>query len=344
MISAIADEVVLTKDYLPVRTLDSVYFGGGTPSLLTGAEWETIWNALLREYTLSANAEVTVEANPDDITPAWLSMLSQTPANRLSIGIQSFHDEELRMMNRLHSAAEAIYAVQAAQDFGFHNITIDLMYGLPGSTLHSWGSNLEQALALQTPHLSSYSLTVESKTALAHMIHTGKLQPADDAVAAAQFLLLHERLTAAGMEHYEISNFALPGYRAVHNSAYWSGKPYLGLGPGAHSFQGHSRQWNISNNQQYIHAIQGGELPAEKELLTPEDRFNEWVMIRLRTVEGLARTDALTRFGESMAKHLQGAAQPLLQTGHLETYGDSIRIPIAHWYVADSIISELFIA
>lgn len=344
MIAAIAEEVVLTKDYLPAQPLDSVYFGGGTPSLLTAAEWDMIWNALLQHYTLSDAVEVTVEANPDDITPAWLSMLSQTPANRLSIGIQSFHDDELRMMNRLHTAAEASYAVKAAQDAGYHNITIDLMYGLPESTLQSWVVNLEQALSLQTTHLSSYSLTVEPKTALAHMVQTGKLTPVEDAVAAAQFLLLHERLTTAGMEHYEISNFALPGYRAIHNSAYWSGKPYLGLGPGAHSFQAQSRQWNISHNQQYIRTIQKKELPQEREWLSIEDRFNEWVMIRLRTAEGLSTTDVSTRFGEPIARHLQEMAQPLLQTGQLVADGDNIRIPIAHWYVADSIISDLFIA
>lgn len=282
--SALLKEIELTDNNLgPANT---VYFGGGTPSLLTIPELEQVLDAVRQRFGWHANAEITLEANPDDFNSAQLDSWKDLGINRLSIGVQSFFEEDLRWMNRAHNAEQAIESLQLAVAT-IPNITLDLIYGSPGLSDEKWKNNLDQALNLGVKHLSCYALTVEPLTPLAKMIRTQQSPNVDDGQQARQFLFLIQYLAEKGFEQYEISNFCLPGHRSRHNSAYWQGKPYIGLGPGAHSFDGNSRWWNIANNQRYIRSINEGQIPREKETLTPVQRWNEYIMIRLRTAEGI---------------------------------------------------------
>lgn len=287
MVDALLRELELRKDYLSGVPLQSIYFGGGTPSLLQHSELAAIFEAIHQYYEVAPGAEITLEANPDDLSQAKLRMLASTPVNRLSIGIQSFFEEDLQFMNRAHTAAEADTSVKAAQDIGFTNLTIDLIYGSPTTSDQQWQSNIHRTLELGVPHLSCYCLTVEPKTALAHFVKTGQAKPLDDEQASRQFIQLIDHMEQAGFLHYEISNFAKPGAEAVHNSSYWAGLPYLGIGPSAHSFKADERSWNIANNQQYMNAIKEGILPLEIEKLSPQDQFNEYIMTGLRTSKGI---------------------------------------------------------
>ncbi|MFN4312999.1 MAG: radical SAM family heme chaperone HemW [Chitinophagaceae bacterium] len=283
-VSALLKEIELTDNNLgPANT---VYFGGGTPSLLTIPELEQVLDAVRQRFGWHANAEITLEANPDDFNSAQLDSWKDLGINRLSIGVQSFFEEDLRWMNRAHNAEQAIESLQLAVAT-IPNITLDLIYGSPGLSDEKWKHNLDQALNLGVKHLSCYALTVEPLTPLAKMIRTQQSPNVDDGQQARQFLFLIQYLAEKGFEQYEISNFCLPGHRSRHNSAYWQGKPYIGLGPGAHSFDGNSRWWNIANNQRYIRSINEGQIPREKETLTPVQRWNEYIMIRLRTAEGI---------------------------------------------------------
>jgi len=283
MIQSICREAELRHNYInePVTT---IYFGGGTPSLLKTEDLKLLLEKLRAIFIIDTNAELTLEANPDDITTEKLNEWKQAGINRLSIGVQSFFEEDLQWMNRAHNAKQAKMSIEAAGQAGFNNITIDLIYGTPTLTDAKWKQNVEIALALKVPHLSCYALTVEPKTALEKMISAKKMEAVDPERQSHHFELLMQWLTNAGYEHYEISNFAKPGYRSKHNSSYWQGKHYIGLGPSAHSFNGSSRQWNVANNALYIQSIEQSAVPYEIEMLTATQQLNEYIMTSLRTM------------------------------------------------------------
>lgn len=344
MIDAIIAEIRLQQHYLEGQTIETVYFGGGTPSLLSSDELMRIWDALEKSFPNQDIQEVTLEANPDNITPQYLQGLAATPVNRLSIGIQSFHDQDLQYMNRAHNAREADYAVKAAQDKGFENISIDLIYGTPTMNDGAWLDNIDRATALGVPHISSYALTVEPKTALAHAIEKGRSKEPDNAQTAAQFEQLMEKLKAAGYDHYEISNFALPGQYALHNTNYWKGRHYLGLGPSAHSFNTTSRQWNVANNPQYISSIlKEGKVPFEQEILSFEDRFNEYIMTSLRTMWGADLEYIRSHFGADVLQQLKAQSQDYEAEGRMLIDKDRMVLTSKGKLFADRIASELFL-
>lgn len=286
VVAAIGKEIELQKEYLSNETVETIYFGGGTPSLLSIEDAILILEKTSRIFNIAPDPEITLEANPDDITEEKLTGWKDAGINRLSIGVQSFFEEDLQWMNRAHNARQAMDNLQLAKKH-FHNITIDLIYGTPGLTDEKWKQNADTAIALGIPHLSCYALTVESKTPLHKLIRHHKKEDINPDKQSKQFLLLMQWAEEAGYEHYEISNFARPGWRSRHNSSYWGGGKYLGLGPSAHSFNGTERQWNISNNSTYIAALQKDELVFEKEILTPVQQLNEYIMTSLRTMEGL---------------------------------------------------------
>ena len=287
LLTALKKEIEMQKRYLKGENIETIYFGGGTPSILEADEIQWLIDSITQIHTVSATAEITLEANPDDLNRSKLQALRQTQVNRFSIGIQSFFDEDLAWMNRVHRADEAESAVKRAQDSGFENITADLIYGYPLLTDDKWKHNLNRIFELEIPHVSSYSMTVEPKTALASFIKKNKQPPLDEEQSARQFNLLMDAMQANGFEHYEISNFCKPGHYSRHNSNYWKGVKYLGIGPSAHSYNGEERQWNIANNAKYIAAIEQNKVPAETEILSEADRLNEYIMTSLRTIWGL---------------------------------------------------------
>ena len=287
LVNAIVREIEMTTGYLSSAPLSGIYFGGGTPSLLNIEELTYIFQILRKKYKWAGNAEITLEANPDDIDLSKLKHWKALGINRLSIGIQSFFNEDLHWMNRAHSADEAEASIKLAQDAGLINITVDLIYGSPTTSDAMWAQNIDKALGYNIDHISSYCLTVEKGTALAHFVAKGKYPDIDQQKAANQFDMLIDTLCTNGYEHYEISNFARNKRYSVHNSSYWKGDPYLGVGPGAHSYNGLSRRWNVSNNMKYIKAIEKGILPFEEEVLSSIDRYNEYVITRLRTKWGI---------------------------------------------------------
>jgi len=340
LVAALLQELALQKNYLGDAEITSVYFGGGTPSLLTINELEQIFSAIRRLYRLSPTAEITLEANPDDLSTELLHDLRHyTPVNRLSIGIQSFHDTDLRWMNRAHNATHAHACLEAALATGFDDLTIDLIYGAPTTSDAQWQQNLAIAFGLGIPHLSCYSLTVEEGTALGAFVRKGQSPPVNEEQAARQMEYLMDATAAQGYEHYEISNFARPGHYARHNSSYWRGEPFLGVGPSAHSFNGHTRQSNIANNALYIQHILAGEVPGELENLSAVQRYNEYILTSLRTVWGTE----IARLEATQAKHFQEAVQPFLAAGTVEQVGTMYRLTRAGKLLADRITLELFL-
>jgi oxygen-independent coproporphyrinogen-3 oxidase len=344
MVQALFQEVDLAWDYLKGAPLETIYFGGGTPSLLSAGEVNQLTDKILSTFPVEALKEVTLEANPDDLSPVYLKALRGTLINRFSIGVQSFHDEDLRYMNRAHNAQQADYAVKAAQDVGFTNLSIDLIYGTPGLTDAAWRGNLAQVKALGIPHLSSYGLTVEEGTALHHAIAKKKTTPVDAAQNAAQFEILMEAAPTLGYEHYEISNFAQPGQYAVHNTAYWQGKPYLGLGPSAHSFDGTARRrWNVANNAHYLQSILTAKIiPYEEETLTPVERLNEYIMTSLRTMWGCSLDKIAAGWDGNYVKQILEAAQAFIDDGRLIAQENTLLLTKKGKLFADGIASELF--
>jgi len=302
MINAQSRELELRKNYLGGKRIETVYFGGGTPSLLTASDFQQLFDVIRKDYTLDDGAEITVEANPDDLSNETLSALRKVGVNRLSIGIQSFDDEVLKALNRVHNGTAARESVTRAQDYGFDNISIDLIYAIPQQDDALWTKNIAEAIRLNPQHISSYSLTVESKTMLGKWASQGKFHPLSDDAAADQHDLLVNLLEDAGFEHYEVSNFARPGYRSRHNTSYWLGTNYLGIGPGAHSFDGESRQYNIRDNRKYIASLEQGEIPSTRELLTLQDKFSEYVLISLRTNWGINLEILRLEFGVNLTK------------------------------------------
>lgn len=343
MVNSLLQEITLQKDYLAQEPVQTIYFGGGTPSLLTSAQLIALLSHLRNTFPVSPDAEITLEANPDDLSADKLAGLKAAGINRLSIGVQSFHEEDLTWMNRAHNSLQALDCIRQAQELGFQNITIDLIYGGPTLTHEGWEQNVKQAIALGVPHLSCYALTVEPGTALDQFIKKKKMAATDPDKAAQHFEMLMEWLGAAGYEHYEISNFALPGWHSRHNSSYWQGKSYLGLGPSAHSFNGVSRQWNVANNAQYIKSIAAGSIPYEIESLTTAMQFNEYIMTALRTSAGCNLEWVAEKFGHPLTVHLLAHSEPFITMGRMEHVGETLRLTKAGRLFADGIAGELFV-
>lgn len=338
---AIAKEIELVngKDS---RLISTIYFGGGTPSLLLRKELKMILEKTKIAFKIIENAEITFEVNPDDVTETMLQFWKEQGINRLSIGIQSFRDEDLKWMNRAHHATQAIDAVKLAKNVGYDNYSIDLIYGIPGLSDEAWISNIEHALEFDIPHLSAYALTVEPKTALKSMIELGKSIDVDEDQQARQFLILSDKMIAAGYEHYEISNFAKPGMRSRHNTSYWNNIPYFGFGPGAHSFDGITRYWNVSNNSRYIEAIEQGSLSYEKEILTPIQLLNEYIMTSLRTMEGTSLDTILLKWGEDYVNKIQPKLQKWVNLGYVNLNSERFYLTREGKLFADGIAGELF--
>ncbi len=342
LVQAICKELAMQKNYLNGDLVESIYFGGGTPSVLSAHELSDIFEAIYANFELNDKPEITLEANPDDLNDQQLEVLAASPVNRLSVGIQSFDQEDLRFMNRSHNAEQARTCVEKARDHGYDSISIDLIYGVPGRDEDHWHRQLEEALKLQVPHISAYALTVEKETLLHHLIKKGAVAPVDEAAAHAQFNIMREELGHAGYEHYEVSNFAKPGKRASHNTSYWTGEKYLGVGPSAHSFNGDSRQWNVANNHLYMSAIEAEEFHCEKEILSVADRFNETVMTSLRREEGVDLEQIDTQFGAEFGRYLRAEAQPLLEREQLLERDNHLVIAPRHRFFSDGIASSLF--
>ena len=342
MVAAIIDEMHLRSGYTGSSKISSLYFGGGTPSLLSASELQRLMETLHSLYTVSPQAEITLEANPDDITPANLKYWRNAGINRLSIGIQSFYDRNLIWMNRTHSAADAERCIYLAQDAGFNNITADLIYGLPLLTQIEWESALYKLSSTRIDHISCYALTVEPKTVLQHMVHKGTIRVPDENTTALQFEMAVSLLGSEGFEHYEISNFARNQQYAVHNSSYWTGAKYAGFGPSAHSYNLQSRQWNIANNAKYIEQIQQGSGWYETEVLTVFQQMNERIMLGLRTMWGLDLVRFKDDFGEqNLNILLQSANTWLLKKGLIQV-NDHLTIAPSEKFISDAIIADLF--
>jgi len=337
-------ELELRSGYLDGATIETVYFGGGTPSLLTAEEINRIFDTILKYYPVKDFKECTLEANPDDLDKHYLRSLRATPINRFSIGVQSFRDEDLAYMKRAHNAQQADYAIKAAQDAGFHNLSIDLIYGVPGLTDVAWKHNLARVAELSIPHFSSYALTVEDKTALQYAILQKKAAPIDPGQSAAQFEMLMAQAAAMGYEHYEISNLALPGRYAIHNTNYWRGLPYLGIGPSAHSFNLVSRRWNIANNALYTKSIlQEHKVPFEEETLTPTQRLNEYIMTSLRTMWGCDLDKIAAEWGSDYAVEVEKSSHIFQEKRWLLQDNRKIMLTNEGKLFADKIAAEMFV-
>jgi len=341
LISALTKELQLRKDEFKNTTVETIYFGGGTPSLLSIEELQFLIDTIHKNYSLATSPEITLEANPDDLFEEKIIELSQSPINRLSIGIQSFYEKDLKLMNRAHNSEEAKKCLEIATQY-FDNISLDLIYGIPNSTSQEWLNNIEMALSFGVPHISSYALTVEPKTALASFIEKGIIDDVDDEVAHQQFHQLIEQLEEAGFEHYELSNFAKPGYYSKNNSAYWLGKPYIGIGPSAHSFNGDQRAWNVKNNSIYIKKIEANQLPLEIEALSQNDKYNEFVMTGLRTIWGVSLSKIEDKFGLHYKNFLIKEAQFYINEQLLYIEKDSLKATKKGKFLTDGIASELF--
>lgn len=343
MIAALLKEIDLQRNYLQNERIETIYFGGGTPSLLQIEELRLQIDKLKDKFPVSGDAELTLEANPDDITEAKLKEWKSVGINRLSLGIQSFFEEDLQWMNRAHTAKQAEQSLELAVKY-FDNITIDLIYGSPALTNEKWKQNVDRVIAFNIPHISCYALTVEPKTALRKMIDAGKMENVNPDKQSEQFLLLMQWLEEAGYEHYEISNYAKPGFRSRHNSSYWQGKKYLGIGPSAHSFDGVNRQWNVSNNSIYITSIQNNSVPAEKETLTSNQQLNEYIMTSLRTAEGVDLNFLKEKFGSEILKEVLLAGKKYIAGNKIKEKETGIwQLTKEGKLLADGIASDLFI-
>lgn len=341
LVNALCKELAMRKKEL-VGEIETIYFGGGTPSLLSEAELNTIFETIYANFSVSKGAEITLEANPDDLSPTKLIDLSKSPINRLSIGVQSFFEEDLKLMNRAHNASEAWETVLKAKEY-FKNISIDLIYGIPEMTNDRWLQNLEKAFSLEVPHLSCYALTVEPKTALKSFIEKGIIPAVEDEVAQEHHKLLVEETEKRGFINYEFSNFGKLGLESKNNLGYWLGKPYLGIGPSAHSYDGNSRSWNIANNSKYMKAIETNKLPIDREKLTKNDKYNEYVMTRLRTKWGINLMEVETLFGTQRKDFLMEQAQMHLKNHLLSLEGQSILVTKKGKFLSDGIASDLFL-
>ena len=340
MVLALAKEMALRKSEIKDK-IKTIYFGGGTPSVLSNEDLNFLIDQVYQNYDVINNPEITLEANPDDLTTERIRQLAQTKINRLSIGIQSFYEEDLQLMNRAHNAVQAGTCLKEAIKY-FTNITIDLIYGIPDMSEQRWTQNIKTALSFGIPHISSYALTVEPRTALRKLIDKGKINPPKDEVAEKHFFILAEKLKENGFIHYELSNFGKEGFFSKNNTSYWLGKKYIGIGPSAHSYNGMYRSWNIANNPIYIKTIEAGNLPSESEELSLSDRYNEYIMTGLRTIWGVSLDKIKTDFGEEYYDYLLKTSRKLLSNGLLENNGQIITVSPEGKFLSDGIASELF--
>ncbi|NAS32212.1 radical SAM family heme chaperone HemW [Flavobacteriaceae bacterium R38] len=347
MLNALKKEIKLRKSEFKDEVVETIYFGGGTPSLLSMDELRFLLDEVYENYNIVPSPEITLEANPDDLSSIKINDLYKSPVNRLSIGIQSFFEEDLKLMNRAHNAEEASRCIKEAQDAGFENISIDLIYGIPGMSNERWIQNIEKTLAFQIPHISSYALTVEPRTALEKLIEKGRIAPVDDELAHQHFLSLVTILKENNFVHYELSNFGKPGFFSKNNTAYWLGKKYIGIGPSAHSYDGNHRGWNIANNPKYIKALSNNELPLEIETLSKKDRYNEYIMTGLRTIWGVSTERVVCDFGMLSKQHLLKQAEKYIKEGLLEIVTDKatevLRTTRKGKFLCDGIASDLFL-
>ena len=342
MLKAFEKEISLRNDEIPQR-LESIYFGGGSPSLLSTRAIENLLNIVMRDSLQIDKIEITIEVNPDDVSDAYLNQLKSIGVNRISIGIQSFFDHELKMMNRIHSAAQAINAIERTAHY-FDNFSIDLIYGVPGSNLTTWKNNLNRALSFDPPHLSSYALTVEPKTVLAHQVKTKQLDLLDEEWVKSQYDWMVDRMEEAGLENYEFSNYSKPGFQSINNSNYWEGKAYIGIGPAAHSFDGYrKRSWNIANNQKYMKSLEQGILSSQHENLKEHEAFNEYIMTGLRTAKGVSLEKVHQSFGNHYVTYLEQQVENHLISQRLYWDGDALKVSKGAKFLSDGIASDLFI-
>ena len=340
-VHALVRELEIRKDYLDNEEIETIYLGGGTPSQLSQEELEEIFAHIYKVYKVTPDAEITLEANPDDLTPEYVSMLRGLPINRISMGIQTFQEETLKLLHRRHTAQQAIEAFKRCREAGFQNISIDLMYGLPGETLETWEQDLQQAIALHPEHISAYHLIYEEGTTLWNLREQNKVEEAEEELSLTLFKTLIERLTKAGYQHYEISNFCLPGLHSRHNSSYWTGKKYLGCGPSAHSFDGTSRQWNVSSLDKYLEGIRTGQLDFEIEDLDLYTRYNDFVITSIRTCWGMPLSQLRTNYGETLYNYCLRMAKPHIQQGVLEIKEDTLKLTSEGIFISDGIMSDL---
>lgn len=343
MVNAICDEIKLQKDYLENEEISSIYFGGGTPSLLSENQLHKILNTLSQYFTINENSEITLEANPDDITPEKLKELHQSGINRLSVGVQSFDPEILKWMNRAHDAENAHQCLKWINESSFKDYSVDLIYGIPVSSHSQWAADLKTLINYHPPHVSSYCLTIEPDTVFGKWQKKGDLMEASEDYAAEQFLELIDSLGKKGYQHYEVSNFCLPGFESKHNSSYWQQKPYLGLGPGAHSFNGKSRQFNLANNALFIKSIKNGKLPFEKEVLSRNDEINEYLMTSLRTSEGCDLQYLQNKYSFDLNKKHPSLLQQWLQQDLCVISQQKIILTTKGKLLADKLAADLFL-
>ncbi len=341
-VKAVCRELILRKLEYASDEIQSIYFGGGTPTVLDVTELNTILKTVYKNYKVSETAEITLEANPDDLDLEKIKQLSNTKINRLSIGIQSFHESELSAMNRAHDAEDAKKCLELATAY-FDNITIDLMFGMPTMSIELWRQNLRIAFEFGIKHLSCYSLTVEPKTALEHFIKKGSHPPMDDELAAQHFEVLLEETSAHGLTHYETCSFGHPDYFSKHNTSYWLGKTYMGVGPSAHSFDGTKRSWNVSNNSKYIKALEVDKLPFESEVLSVENRFNEYIMTGLRTIWGISLGKIEADYGVKIKDHLLQNSKKFISSNTLVIEDNHLKITTSGKFLSDGIASDLFL-
>ena len=340
-IHALCQELEIRKDYLQGEDIETIYLGGGTPSQLSLEELESIFTTIYNIYKVKEDAEITLEANPDDLAPEYVAMLRQLPVNRISMGIQTFQEDILKLLHRRHTAQQAIEAFQRCRNAGFQNISIDLMYGLPGETLETWEQDLQQAIALHPEHISAYHLIYEEGTTLWNLRERHQVEEADEELSVTLFKTLIDELTQAGYQHYEISNFCLPELHSRHNSSYWTGKKYLGCGPSAHSYNGLSRQWNVASLDHYIEGIISGKPDYEMEELDIYTRYNDFVITSIRTCWGMPLSYLRTEYGEDLYRYCLRMAKPYLSQGLLETKENILKLTKEGIFISDGIMSDL---
>lgn len=340
-VSAICKEMGLRREYIGNEPVETIYFGGGTPSLLSIEDFRHIFDTLYNTFEIKEDAEITLEANPDDLNDEYIAALISLPFNRISIGIQSFDDDELKFLKRRHSAHKAKEAVKEAQRAGFDNISIDLMYGLPGQTIGTWEKNIEEAIALDIQHISSYHLIYEEGTKLYRLFKQGDVKAVDEEISVEMFSVMIDRLNEAGFIHYEISNFAKKGFYSKHNSSYWTGKKYLGLGTAAHSFDGNNRAWNVASIPKYIHAVEKGMPEVEIEYLDEKARYNDFILTGMRTMWGIDLTELEKRFGKNMKDYCMKNTQRYIDQEFVIFSDDVLKLTREGIFISDGIMSDL---
>jgi oxygen-independent coproporphyrinogen III oxidase len=342
MVLALVKELEFRKDEFQNEVVETIYFGGGTPSVLKIDDIQFLIDAVYQNYQVVENPEITLEANPDDLNNETIIQYANSPINRLSIGVQSFFEDDLQLMNRAHNSEEAKRCLAVATQY-FDNISIDLIYGMPNMSDEKWLKNIETALSFNIPHISSYALTVEPKTALHKMIKSGTISTLDDDLAQQHFHILIDKLQENGFVHYELSNFGKPNYFSKNNTAYWLGKKYIGIGPSAHSFNGESRSWNVSNNSMYLKAIADNKVPSEIEILSKTDQYNEYIMTGLRTIWGVSLERIENEFGSSYLEYLQQQAEKYISDNLLTVENNILKTTKKGKFLSDGIASDLFL-